>query len=668
MSFVFKSAKNLEIIPRKLKVNKLYKEKGYSNEINFNNKSAFVPFLSNSEKLFEKIKETPGPGQYNIQKGNYIHKQYIKKNIEQYKESFNDFVNFMNNFGTKFQDYTTPGPGHYNPAENKNFGAKIKKQNIFRKYLLNNQNENLIKNIFYINNSENEKNISKNLSNISSKEIRDNEKNISINFNKTKKMGKSNDKIFKKLLFIYSQLKEEENSSLFKDKEKDKESSYSKEEDFSSSNHTNNISKSNLQLKLYNLKKSNSTKNFFLKKVKAKIYKTIDDHIRIKEISEQKKLEMKAFSAKSNYYLEKYLNSKLFSQVPGPGYYFTKPPPSSLVINRDKIERIKKNINKKLISEKYNQNKNNKEKIKLISENQRMKKIPLSKTMHQLKNDIIKKDFEKVKEVHIKNKYNNIMDKLIKKQLIEAKENKYKNPEQINKNNSREIQEEGYPIKYIKYILSEKKDKNNAINFNSNEKRFIGHTGWRNEIIKNENPGPGEYNLDTQSISKKNKNIISSNIFRGFQIPKERKLFTDEIKNTNPPVGTYQSHYFNSIEYKNHSKNFNINVIPIKDGFQKLYKAKTKKRVEDIKFNEQKANSMLGPASYFDCYNNISTIIEHKNSNKNFSSKEIKDNNNKGYNNKNINHNNYWEYYQDLLLYSSEPNKWIKKTFNASFV
>ena len=62
---------------QKIKINKLYKEKVYSpKNKNNNNKSAFAPFLSNSEKLFEKIKEKPGPGQYNI-KTKFI---YISKN------------------------------------------------------------------------------------------------------------------------------------------------------------------------------------------------------------------------------------------------------------------------------------------------------------------------------------------------------------------------------------------------------------------------------------------------------------------------------------------------------------------------------------------------------------------------------------------------------------
>ena len=49
---------------------------------------------------------------------------------------------------------------------------------------------------------------------------------------------------------------------------------------------------------------------------------------------------------------------------------------------------------------------------KNVSEKKIMKKVSLSKTMHDLKNNLIKKGFEKVKEVYIKNKYQNILEKI----------------------------------------------------------------------------------------------------------------------------------------------------------------------------------------------------------------------------------------------------------------
>ena len=653
MAFVFKSEKNLEYIPKKLNISNLYKVKEPSSQNK--NKSAFVPFLSNSEKLFEKVKETPGPGQYNIQNvpQNYIHRQYIKKNIENYKDSLNDYVNLMNNFCIKMESNKTPGPGDYNPGENINFGAKVKKQNQFRNNLLLYQNDNLMRNMIVINNFENDNSISmKNSNNVSTISKIEN-MNTNTNFSKTKKMNTTNNKIFRKLLFTYSKIKEDDKSALINDKD----SSYFNEIGFNSLNQTNNFNNSNSQLNLSILKKSNSTSNIFTKNMKTKIFRTIHDHIRIKELSEQKKLEMKAYLTKSNYYLENYLKSKIFSELPGPGYYFTKPPPASLMINKEKTKTIKKKINKKLISALNENNANSYEKIELVPEKPKLKKMPLTKTMYQLKNDIIKKDFEKVKEVYIRNKYNNIIDKLIKIKQLKDKENKMKSSEK--QNNNKEIQEEGYPIKYLKYILTNKKK--NTINFGSKEKRFIGHSGWENEIIKNSNPGPGHYEVDSHSISKNNKNIISSNIFKGLQIPSERKLFTDEIKDTNPPVGSYQSQYFNSIEFNNLFKNTKSLENPIKDGFQDIIKVRTKKRIENIKLNEKKINSMLGPSSYFNNYNTIdkNNYKKYKES----SLREIKNNECKKKENKQKHKEDY-----EINEYRFKRNKWVKKTFNASFV
>ena len=169
MAFVFKSPKNLELTSKPKKKIKLFipkeneKEKE-KDEINQKKqKSGFVPFLSSSEKLLEKVKQTPGPGQYNIQNetNNYIHRQYVKKNAMNYKESINDVFNFMNNFYPKIENNKrTPGPGDYNPGENNNFGAKVKKQNNFRNSFLLHHNENMIRNMIFIKNLENEKNIS----------------------------------------------------------------------------------------------------------------------------------------------------------------------------------------------------------------------------------------------------------------------------------------------------------------------------------------------------------------------------------------------------------------------------------------------------------------------------------------------------------------------------
>ena len=657
MSFNFKLLQN-KYVPKQLKSIKIYKEK---EPLNLKKKSSFVPFLSNTEKLYEKIEETPGPGQYDIQNNseNYVHKQYIKKNTANYKDSITKVFTLMNNIYYMLEDNRTPGPGEYNPGESKNFGAKAKKQNIFRKNFLHHQNENKMKKLIFIKNTENEKNISlknyKNKFNYSMKENMNN--SININFNKTKKFDSTTNNIFKNLLSAFSKIKEDDKFSTIRDQD----STYYKEPDFNSINQSNNFSNTYSQLNYYTLNKSNSTSNVFNKNKKAKIYKTIDDHLRIKKLSEEKKLEMEIYSAKSNYYLEQYLSSKIFSQVPGPGYYFSKQPPTSNASINSKNDNDKKRLIKALLTNIVTERKKMDDIIEVKPENKKMKNIPLSKTLYEVKNDIIKKDFKKVKEIYIRNKYNNIMEKLYKTQQLQNKENKNKNLKKQNENNNnREIQEAGYPIKYYKYTSKTKK--NNSSNFKSKEIRFTGPLGWANTIMKNENPGPGQYEVDSWSISNKNKDIIYSNLLKGFQIPKDRKLFIDEIKDNNPPVGSYQSQIFNSIEFNNMNKSLKVIENPIKDGFQELIKLKTKKRVENIKLNENISNNMVGPCSYFytnKIKNNRSENILYKsNSLRNIKTKEYKLKEIKKKNRVND------EPFDKGAIFKG----WIKKTFNMSYV
>ena len=68
------------------------------------------------------------------------------------------------------------------------------------------------------------------------------------------------------------------------------------------------------------------------------------------------------------------------------------------------------------------------------------------------------------------------------------------------------------------------------------------------------NPGPGEYDLDFNTISNRYKNIIILNLLKGFQNPKDKKSIFEEINDANPPVGIYQPQIVNSIDYKNRSK------------------------------------------------------------------------------------------------------------------
>ena len=636
MSFFFKSPKNLDLI-QNLKYNSNYLIQTYQNK----NKSSFVPFLSHAEKLVEKIDETPGPGQYNLQNppDNYIHKQYIKKNIEQCKDNLNNTMNFFNNFGVKIEIEKTPGPGYYNPGENINFGAKAKKINTLRKTFLFNQNEQMlrnIRNIIYFNNLENEK------TGVIKDSIKDmtwfrykenlNNNNININFNpnKTKKYNPSYNNIFKRILFAYSKIKEDTNPPLINDKE-----SLSK-----SFSQTFNLNNSNSELNTHTLKKSNSSSNSIQAK-KAKIFKTVHDHERIKKISEQKKSEMNENSDKSIYYLEKYLNSKMFAQSPGPGYYFYKQPSTSNITrNNNSTKKSHESSITKIIIE----NKEIENKLELNPEKPRMKKINLSKTINNLKSNLVQQDLQKVKEALIRNKYKNYIQKLIKAKKVNKK------------NNNKEIQSQGYPIKYNKIKPINNINKNNIYNFNAKEKRFIGPSGWENEIIKNVNPGPGEYDLDFNTISNRYKNIIILNLLKGFQNPKDKKSIFEEINDTNPPVGIYQPQIVNSIDYKNRSKAKIIVENPLKDGFKNLYQARTKKRVEHIKYNEKLSQSMLSPLYY----NNM----ENKSIKKSYFAK-IRNN---FHNVKPINKKKEKENiprFDDLRF---ARNDWIKKTFNASFV
>ena len=668
MAFVFKSPKCLEPISKSIKNNiqneneELEKEK--EQIFKKKNKSGFVPFLSSSEKLYEKIQQTPGPGQYNIQKekNNFVHKQYLKNNLENYKESLNDVISFMSNYYQKNEDNkSTPGPGYYNPGENNNFGAKAKKQNIFRNNFLLHHNENIIRNMIFIKNLENDKNISvqnsKNATNYGSKKIFN--KFNYFNLKRIKKFGSSNNKLFKKLLFTYSQFQDDQNIS----NKTEQDSNYSKEGELNSFILTKNFNSTCSQLNLQVLKKNNSTSNVFTKSKKAKIYRSIHDRLRIKQISEQKKLDIKSYSAKNNDFLEKYLGSKMFYQPPGPGYYFSKPSPNHHIVNSTKNDIRSKSLVKKILSNELNEKKIIDDKMEIVPENQKKKKTQLSKTMYELKNDLIKQDFKKVKEAYIRNKYFIIMDKLIKMQELEEKKDITQNKIIKETNNNKEIQETGYPIKYSKYMP--KSNKNKLANFNSKEPRFIGPSGSHNEIVKNLNPGPGQYDTDYSSISKKNKDIESLNLFKAHQAPKERKLFTDEIKETSPPVGSYQSQILNSIEYNNNlNKSLKFTENPIKDGFQELIKKRTQKRIEEIKLNEKNRSNMLGPCSYF--YNNNKNSFYNKNSNTaSFSLRKNKEN--KVIKNIKIKkeNENQWKLSDNNDI---KYNQWIKKTYNMSFV
>ena len=180
--------------------------------------------------------------------------------------------------------------------------------------------------------------------------------------------------------------------------------------------------------------------------------------------------------------------------------------------------------------------------------------------MNELQSDMIKKKSEKEKEIYLKNKISKILEKLKKKLIQKEKEENSSLYDNIN--NNKEIQEYGSPIKY---------NKNNSYSnldiFNSSEVRFKGPFGYQNIIYKNNNPGPGQYEIfSNNSIYKKNENILEKNLFNSNTEIKYRKLYYEEIKNKNPPVGSYQSHY-NTIGYRNFMIKNWVNYNPIKNGF-----------------------------------------------------------------------------------------------------
>ena len=107
----------------------------------------------------------------------------------------------------------------------------------------------------------------------------------------------------------------------------------------------------------------------YLKNKKATIYKSIHDQLRIKEISEQRRLDIKSDSEKSNDLLDKYLGSKMFSQPPGPGYYFSRPPPTYQISNSTKNDGGQKILMKKILAQESFDKKNLDENIEVIREN-----------------------------------------------------------------------------------------------------------------------------------------------------------------------------------------------------------------------------------------------------------------------------------------------------------
>ena len=601
------------------------------------NKS-FVPFLSNTAKLLSKTEETPGPGYYNIENSseNFIHKLYIKDIINDYKDSLYDFYSLINKFNLKNDKNPTPGPGEYNLSIHELFGGKIKKKKSFIKNL----SSSLYNKKFLNNEKKNELKIQNKV---------DKNKSIDNNFENNNK----NEFNLTKRVQSYT-MKELFKSLILNNKKRNK--NYEKNISFLKDLNYNNNSEINL--------KEDSFKKDFLKikylKLfdKSKIIKNSQICEKIKEINSKNKFKINTKIQENIFYLNEFINSKYFLQNPGPGYYFF-----------DNIENKNKNKNKikessipktlnittyNLIKNKNNLSQNDLSLQKVIIKNKTQKNIiKKSKRRYQLKSDIIKYK-GKLKEIYTKNKNSINLNGIT--ELLKLKENLCDN----DMNNRKEIQEYEKPIKLNKTLDSE----NILNNFNSTEERFKGPFGYQNEIYKNDNPGPGQYEIfNYKYISKNNKNNIGNNLYNKyiknslnntFSL-KPKKFLIDEIKNEYPSEGSYNSYFYNTIEMKNMMLPKKLIYNPIRNGSFDIIKSMTERRVKNLKIQKEIIKSMLGPYSYFSAIDKKYKKFSNQSFNFGSNSKrdfKISDNSKigPGYYNNNFN------------------NNWIKKTYNSLFI
>ena len=652
MAFVYRSPKNLEVLPDKndnMNYNiAMFKYINDNSQIlktnSFNYRS--IPFLSNTDKLINKVEETPGPGHYNIDNNpeNFIHKQYIKNNKIKYKDSLYDFYSLVNCLDIKKDKKSNPEPGEYNPGMHELYGANIKNKNYQKNYksisLYSDRFPKINLNTKRYNNKYNKinNNISDNCIKINPKYkstlsiiYKDKLNSHNDNLNLTKRVQNYTLKeLFKNVLLnhkLRNQKSEKNNSSILKD------SLYV--------NETNNISLDKSNNNLNNTVNNYTNKNSSKKVTKPKNYKLLLINNRIKE-NKKNKTKINTELQENIYYLNEFINSKYFSQVPGPGYYFSKPldntkihknsfnystksqSKSQIMNNANKTIINKLNDNIVLLKENINKNEGN--------NNHNFKK---SKSINELKSDFIRKISEKEKQVYLKKKQSSLLNKLILLEKLKEKERKNANIKK--KNSKKEIQN---------------------YSFNSNELRFKGPFGYQNELYKNNNPGPGEYDVfGNNCISKKNANIMLNELKKKLLYKdefKDRKLFIDEIKDENPPVGSYQSHFLNTIEFNNKMKNIKWLDKSIKNGCIDKIQYITERRVKNMKLEDRKSKSMLGPFSYF---KNIERKIPNYNENISFGTSIEK--NKKNSIKKSVGPGDY-----NIDL----NKKWVKKTYNALFV
>ena len=660
MAFVFRKEKNLETIPiknreinYKTKILKEIRNMSQFSKLKYeslNNSS--IPFLSNTEKFLEKTEETPGPGSYNIDNSpdNFIHKQYIKSNIDKYKDSLYDFYSILKSIDLKSDIKSTPGPGEYNPGKYELFGEKIKKKKknkINKSYSLYNEfpNIDIFKKIM------NKKKYKK-------RQISDEKENNNSNNKGTICDIKKDKRNLSKRVQSYT-IKELFTNLILNQKIRNKNyeniiSSSPKDLNFINDiNNSMNKSQRNL-IKNDNSffsQTSISNSNIFNK---SKIFKNKQILEKMKETILKTNFKITTELQESNYYLNEFINSKYFSQNPGPGYYFYKP-----IKNEQKpILNYSHKSHSMPTSNKKNLIKNDlciNEEIKKVNKNDNIKK---SKSFYELQSDIIKQNCEKEKKNFTKNKRFLLLNDLMKLMKLKEKINEKENNNILyeNINNNKEIQEYNYPNNKNKNL--NKSSDNIKKNPNNMEVKFQEPFGYQNEIYKNDNPGPGQYQIFySNSIFKRNEEIIEKYSFnkddkKNF---KERKLFFDEIKNTNPPVGIYQTQFYNTIGFNNLMTCQKFSENPIRNGFLERIKAITERKVKEMKIKENKSKSMLGPFSYFKNYDKKNQKIYNKNicfGSKSEKNIKLTKKNEVGPGDYNIDLN----------------TNWIKKTYNVLFV
>lgn len=281
---------------------------------------------------------------------------------------------------------------------------------------------------------------------------------------------------------------------------------------------------------------SNNSSNIYKKikksKIKGNIYKTIDrDYLRKKE---------------SNISLEELVYNNLFKGEPGPGYYQ----------NQSDFDKYSLFINK---NKKFNFGSNEKKNIKLYNSSEN--NLGPGQYFKEDKTPKFKSNFfpffRKEESINIK-KY--------EKDLV-------------NEN-----------IGPGKYDIKSQFDKTQIYYSGAMEKRFINY----NKIIK---PGPGEYLqlIDWEKNINQNKGTNFINIKNKKEDKDEKGRHGYILRNDNPGVGNYNPHIINSIRYNIISRDNKISnlIAPFYSSQEKYLK------------KSSSTSDVIGPGSYFPYDNNI---------------------------------------------------------------